>query len=128
MKKYNKEYMKKWQQNNKEKTRENAKRWYYKNIDKIKEKRNSNEYKEKYREYKRKWARENRKSQKELINNLQSKIDKVLELLEKCLNNYCRNQWEGDWLKLDNPKTGNYYSFEEIFEEIRDILKGKNEN
>lgn len=76
-----KEYMKKWQQDNKEKTRENAKRYYYKNIDKIKEKRQSNEYKEKYREYKREWARENRKTQKEIINNLQFKIDKAIEYI-----------------------------------------------
>ena len=82
-----KEYMKKWQQDNKEKTRENAKRYYYKNIDKIKEKRQSNEYKEKYREYKREWAREKRKAQKEIINNLQSKIDKAYDYLDKFIPN-----------------------------------------
>jgi len=56
---------------------------------------------------------------------LQSKIDKALVILEKSLKNYCHNQWEGDWLKLDNPKTGDFYSFEEVFEEIENILKGE---
>jgi hypothetical protein len=108
-----KEYMKKWQQDNKEKTRENAKRYYYKNIDKIKEKRQSNEYKEKYREYKKEWARKNRKMQKEIINNLQSKIDKA--------NEYIEERFTFD------DKNGEYYQThtfdKDNAKELHDILK-----
>ena len=103
-----KEYMKKWQQDNKEKTRANAKRYYYKNIDKIKEKRQLNEYKEKYREYKREWAKENRKMQKEIINNLQSKIDKAIEYIDK-------------W-KFETAGNGACMEYEDI-QELLDILK-----
>lgn len=111
-----KEYIKKWQQNNKEKTRENAKRYYYKNIDKIKDKRQSNEYKEKYREYKREWARENRKKQKEIINNLQSKINKI--------NQYIKEAKESDSCTiLPSGKISDVGYCLDALEDIEDILR-----
>lgn len=82
-----KEYMKKWQQENREKTRANANRWRLKNIDKIKEKRKTEEYKQKHRKYCRKWAKKHRKTQQQEIdrlNNIISELEKEIDwLLER---------------------------------------------
>ena len=77
-----KEYMKKWQENNRDKTRESARRWYNKNIEKIKDKRKTNEYKEKHREYNKKY-KQKKQQELERYKNIIDELEKYLKEKEQ---------------------------------------------
>ena len=112
-----KEYLKKYAEEHKEERRKRAREYYYNNREKRKEYdkqrrlkiKNNPELNQKMKDYKREWTRENRKKQKEKINNLQSKIDKAIEYVNK----QC-TQLEG---------YGDYEINSEVKQELLSILK-----
>lgn len=116
-----KEYFKKYAEEHKEERQKRAREYYYNNRKKCIEYKKQRRLKikndpvlsQKVRDYQREWARKNRKKQKEIINNLQSKIDKAIEYIE---NHFIFDDENGEYYQThtfdkDNAK------------ELHDILK-----